>query len=104
MKIAYRVTFYYEKAWRARETALEDVYGCPEESYVLLPLYFYMLETRNPRTFTRIQKDKYNRYGLQFYLVYIFALFRTIWFTFLKYFRCLVYVFVLFKIIWFTSM
>ena len=75
MKIDYEVTIGYEKAWRARKVAFEDVRGCLEESYALLPSYFHMLESTNPGIFTRIKNDKYNRYGLYFYLVYNFSLF-----------------------------
>ena len=50
----------YEKAWRAREFALESIRGSPEESYHLLPLWSHMLEQKNPGSMTRIETDSHN--------------------------------------------
>ncbi|KAK3205436.1 hypothetical protein Dsin_019482 [Dipteronia sinensis] len=36
----------YEKAWRARESAFDEIRGSPEESYAQLPSYCYMLEKK----------------------------------------------------------
>ncbi|KAK1571076.1 hypothetical protein Q3G72_011620 [Acer saccharum] len=47
----------YEKAWRARESAFDEVRGSPEESYAQLPSYCYMLEKNNPGTATKIEVD-----------------------------------------------
>ena len=51
----YGVRISYEKAWRARESALNSLRGTPEESFRLLPLWCSMLEKNNPETLTRIE-------------------------------------------------
>ncbi|RVW93844.1 hypothetical protein CK203_028199 [Vitis vinifera] len=44
----YGVQISYDKAWRAREFALNSIRGSSEESYGALPSYCYMLEQKNP--------------------------------------------------------
>ena len=56
-KLKYGVDISYDKAWRAREHALNSVRGTAEESFSRLPLYFAMLESKNPGTVTRIATD-----------------------------------------------
>ena len=56
-RVQYAVTISYDKAWRAREFALQSVRGTAEESFKLLPSYFAMLEARNPGTVTHIETD-----------------------------------------------
>ena len=40
MKDDYGVLVNYNKAWRVRERALEDVKGSPDKSYEKLPYFF----------------------------------------------------------------
>ena len=58
----YRVCISYKKAWRARAFVITIARGTTEESYEQLPIYFYMLEQKNPRTITKIEKDDQNKY------------------------------------------
>ena len=53
----YGVQISYDKAWRAREFALNSIRGSPEESYGVLPSYCYMLEQKNPGTIADIVTD-----------------------------------------------
>ncbi|KAA0067592.1 protein FAR-RED ELONGATED HYPOCOTYL 3-like [Cucumis melo var. makuwa] len=38
----------YQKAWRAREAALDDICGSLEDSYKMLPQFAYILDLNNP--------------------------------------------------------
>ncbi|RVX02362.1 hypothetical protein CK203_028369 [Vitis vinifera] len=60
----YGVQISYDKAWRAREFALNSIRGSPQESYDALPSYCYMLEQKNPRTITDIVTDVDNQFKL----------------------------------------
>ena len=52
----------YYKAWRGRRHAYSRIRGSLEESFYMLPSYFYMLEIANPRTVTRIEVDGESRF------------------------------------------
>ncbi|XP_062112499.1 uncharacterized protein LOC133823664 [Humulus lupulus] len=62
MRDEHGVGVTYNKAWRAKTLAANDVRGSNEESYALLPSYLYMLQLANPGTITRVCKDEENRY------------------------------------------
>ncbi|XP_062103454.1 uncharacterized protein LOC133814523 [Humulus lupulus] len=66
MRDEHGVGVTYNKAWRAKELAVDDVRGSNEESYALLPSYLYMLKLANPRTITRVYKDEENRFKYMF--------------------------------------
>ncbi|XP_062114150.1 protein FAR1-RELATED SEQUENCE 3-like [Humulus lupulus] len=66
MKVDYGVGVTYNKAWRVKELAVDDVRGSNEESYALLPSYLHMLKLANPGTITRIEKDEENRFKYMF--------------------------------------
>ncbi|KAL5542974.1 hypothetical protein UlMin_010684 [Ulmus minor] len=66
MQQKYGVTISYEKAWRARKMALDDLTGAPEDSYTHLPSFCYMLESKNPGTVTNIETDDHNRFKYLF--------------------------------------
>ena len=55
----------YEKAWRSRVEALDDIRGSSEDSFRLLPRYLHALENQNPGTITRIEKDEHDRYVIK---------------------------------------
>ena len=57
IKLNYGVEISYDKAWRAREHALNSIRGTAEQSFSQLPSYFAMLEAKNPGTVTRIATD-----------------------------------------------
>ena len=57
IKLKYGVDISYDKAWRAREHALNSIRGTAEQSFSQLPSYFAMLEAMNPRSVTRIATD-----------------------------------------------
>ncbi|XP_004306199.1 PREDICTED: uncharacterized protein LOC101293420 [Fragaria vesca subsp. vesca] len=56
------VNMGYNKAWRAREAALEIARGSPEESFAQLRAYCAMLERRNQDTITHIENDDHNHF------------------------------------------
>ncbi|KAL5545807.1 hypothetical protein UlMin_005494 [Ulmus minor] len=62
VKQKFGVNMSYEKAWRARVEALDDIRGSFEDSFRLLPRYLHALENQNPGTITRIEKDEHDRY------------------------------------------
>ncbi|KAL6347010.1 hypothetical protein AAG906_012261 [Vitis piasezkii] len=62
----YGVQISYDKAWRAREFALNSIRGSPEESYGALPSYCYMLEQKNPGMIIDIITDVDNQFKYLF--------------------------------------
>ncbi|XP_062104416.1 uncharacterized protein LOC133815615 [Humulus lupulus] len=66
MRDEHGVGVTYNKAWRAKTLAADDVRGSNEESYALLPSYLYMLQLANPGTITRVCKDEENRFKYMF--------------------------------------
>ncbi|RVW77004.1 hypothetical protein CK203_036885 [Vitis vinifera] len=58
----YDIQISYDKAWRAKELALGSIRGSPEESYITLPSYCYVLEQKNPGTITDIVTDCDNQF------------------------------------------
>ncbi|XP_062100879.1 uncharacterized protein LOC133806807 [Humulus lupulus] len=66
MRDEYGVGVTYNKAWRAKELAVDDVKGSNEESYALLPSYLHMLKLANSGTITRVDKDEENMFKYMF--------------------------------------
>ena len=66
MKDDYGVTISYEKAWRAREYALDMIRGTPEESYENVLSYLYMVKNKNPGSVTHLGTDSNNRFQYLF--------------------------------------
>ena len=66
-ELGIRIT--YDKAWRARESALNSIRGTPEESFKMLPLWCSMLETKNPGTITCIETTDDNCF-LYFFMAF----------------------------------
>ncbi|XP_038719834.1 uncharacterized protein LOC120012484 [Tripterygium wilfordii] len=62
MRREYGVNITYDKAWRARECALDSFHGSPEESFAYLPHYYAVLEINNPGTVTHIESDDENKF------------------------------------------
>ena len=50
----------YYKAWKGRECTLNSVRGTFEESYTLLPVYSYQIESMDPGTMTCIKTCEFN--------------------------------------------
>ncbi|XP_022158743.1 PKS-NRPS hybrid synthetase CHGG_01239-like [Momordica charantia] len=65
MRKNYGVNIQYEKAWRAREVALDLLMGSPKKSYTLLRKYGEALKSVNPgTTFNfKLEDDKYFQYA-----------------------------------------
>ncbi|KAK2658927.1 hypothetical protein Ddye_005460 [Dipteronia dyeriana] len=61
------VQLLYTKAWRAKEHAKTILYGKPEDSYQLLPVYFHLLKVTNPRSLTAIHTDLNNNFLYAFF-------------------------------------
>ena len=53
--IKYGIDISYNKAWRTKEKATEQVLGKASESYKQLPAFLYMLRKTNPGTFTALK-------------------------------------------------
>ncbi|KAM6554058.1 hypothetical protein CsatB_014820 [Cannabis sativa] len=66
----FGVSMSYQKAWRAREKALELARGRQDESYQQLPKYLHMLKVENPGTIAQLETDKKDRFK---YLYLAFA-------------------------------
>ncbi|KAM3304759.1 hypothetical protein P3S67_011625 [Capsicum chacoense] len=62
MRNLYKIRMTYEKAYRAKEKALELVRGSFRESYAKLPAYLYMVNTINPGSFRRLHKTEDNHF------------------------------------------
>jgi hypothetical protein len=62
VRVQLGVNMGYNKAWRARESALEIARGSPEESFAILPSYCSMLESTNHGTITHIETDSENHF------------------------------------------
>lgn len=62
----YGVSMGYQKAWRAREKALELARGRQDDSYQQLPMYLHMLKVSNPGTITHLETDTKNRFKYLF--------------------------------------
>ena len=58
IKAKYGIKINYQKAWRAKEKAAEQVLGNASESYRALPSYLYMLKKTNPGTFTKLKTSE----------------------------------------------
>ncbi|KAM6558965.1 hypothetical protein CsatA_028204 [Cannabis sativa] len=54
----FGVSMSYQKAWRAREKALELARGRQDESYQQLPKYLHMLKVVTPGTIAQLKTDK----------------------------------------------
>ncbi|WRX13164.1 Transposase [Theobroma cacao] len=62
MRVQWGLECLYGKAWQAKEYAKRLVFGPPEESFQLLPSYFYMLEQENPSTVTTVATNEEERF------------------------------------------
>ncbi|EOY19010.1 Uncharacterized protein TCM_043606 [Theobroma cacao] len=67
MRVQWGLECLYGKAWQVKEYAEKLVFGSPEESFQLLPSYFYMLEQENPGTVTAVATDKEERFKYCFW-------------------------------------
>ncbi|XP_062113898.1 uncharacterized protein LOC133824895 [Humulus lupulus] len=66
MKDEYGVSISYEKAWRARECALDMIRGAPEESYENILSYLYTLKNKNLGSVTHLGTDNDNHFKYLF--------------------------------------
>ncbi|KAK3230056.1 hypothetical protein Dsin_001937 [Dipteronia sinensis] len=66
MKDKHGINLTYNKAYRSKDRALHSVFGDPWESFKTLPSYFHMLEKSNPRTKTKNENDRKNRFKYGF--------------------------------------
>jgi hypothetical protein len=60
----------YNKAWRAKESALSQMLGDPAESYALLSKYSHMLECANPGSVTKLITDSDNHFKYFFLMLH----------------------------------
>ncbi|XP_021293380.1 uncharacterized protein LOC110423491 [Herrania umbratica] len=67
MRVQWGLECLYGKAWQAKEYAKMLVFGPPEESFQLLPSYFYMLEKENPDTVIAVTTDEAKRFKYCFW-------------------------------------
>ncbi|XP_075091970.1 uncharacterized protein LOC142172096 [Nicotiana tabacum] len=61
MKIAHGIDVGYGKAWRAIQKGISLLRGTTEENYDQLSSYLYMMEQKNPGSYTTIKRDAENR-------------------------------------------
>ncbi|KAK2658367.1 hypothetical protein Ddye_004900 [Dipteronia dyeriana] len=62
MREQHGIHLLYNKTYRSKEHALNQVFGGPWESLQRLPSYFYVLEQGNPGIVTKIKIDSENRF------------------------------------------
>ncbi|KAA0058851.1 protein FAR-RED ELONGATED HYPOCOTYL 3-like [Cucumis melo var. makuwa] len=62
IRAEHDLSISYQKAWRAREVALDDNHGSPEESYKMLPRFAYILELNNPGSVVEYKVDVDGRF------------------------------------------
>ncbi|EOX96528.1 Uncharacterized protein TCM_005764 [Theobroma cacao] len=62
MRVQWGLECLYGKAWQVKEYAKRLVFGPPEESFQLLPSYFYMLEQENPGIVTAVATNEEKRF------------------------------------------
>ncbi|WRX12261.1 zinc finger protein [Theobroma cacao] len=67
MRVQWGFECLYGKAWQAKEYAERLVFGPSEESFQLLPSYFYMLEQENPSTVTTVATNEEERFKYYFW-------------------------------------
>ncbi|EOX94723.1 Uncharacterized protein TCM_004334 [Theobroma cacao] len=67
MRVQWGLECLYGKAWQAKEYAKRLIFGPPEESFQLLPSYFYILEQENPDTVTVVATDEAQRFKYCFW-------------------------------------
>ncbi|KAL3624447.1 hypothetical protein CASFOL_031115 [Castilleja foliolosa] len=64
VKKTLHIDINYQKAWKAKEKAINSVMGTPNESFAKLPAYLHRLKEVNPGTITHIEsaEDGHFRY------------------------------------------
>ncbi|XP_044510149.1 uncharacterized protein LOC123228755 [Mangifera indica] len=62
----YRIDISYAQAWRAKNWALNEIRGSPEESFRLLSTFCHNLEQQNPGSITQIDTDGDHRFYFVF--------------------------------------
>nr|XP_016481302.1 PREDICTED: protein FAR1-RELATED SEQUENCE 2-like [Nicotiana tabacum] len=61
MKRAHGIDVGYGKAWHAIQKGLSLLRGTTEQNYEQMASYLYMIEQKNPGSYTNIQRDAENR-------------------------------------------
>ena len=67
MRTEVGVNISYRKAWRAKECAIQSLYGTDDESYASLAKYKYMLEQKNPGSLIDLKTDRH-KYFMYFFV------------------------------------
>ncbi|KAA0057223.1 protein FAR-RED ELONGATED HYPOCOTYL 3-like [Cucumis melo var. makuwa] len=62
IRVEHGLSICYQKAWRAREAALDDICGSLEDSYNMLPRFAYILELNNPGSVIKYKVDVDGRF------------------------------------------
>ncbi|KAA0065926.1 protein FAR-RED ELONGATED HYPOCOTYL 3-like [Cucumis melo var. makuwa] len=62
IRAEHGLSISYQKAWRAREVALDDIHGSPEDSYKMIPQFSYILKLNNPGTVVEYKVDLDGRF------------------------------------------
>ncbi|XP_019250877.1 PREDICTED: uncharacterized protein LOC109229777 [Nicotiana attenuata] len=68
MKRSHGVDVAYGKAWHAIQKGLSLLRGTTEQNYEQLASYLYMIEQKNPGSYTNIQRDSDNRFVYIFFI------------------------------------
>ncbi|PWA60179.1 transposase, MuDR, MULE transposase domain protein [Artemisia annua] len=64
--IDWKIDISYHRAWTGKNYALKLLHGSHEESFAVLPKYFYNLKMANPGTVTHIDTDSEGRFKMCF--------------------------------------
>uniref|UniRef100_A0A9I9EKN5 Protein FAR-RED ELONGATED HYPOCOTYL 3-like n=1 Tax=Cucumis melo TaxID=3656 RepID=A0A9I9EKN5_CUCME len=62
IRVKHGLSISYQKAWRAREPALDDIRGSLEDSYKMLPRFAYILKLNNPNSVVEYKVDADGRF------------------------------------------
>ncbi|XP_019227559.1 PREDICTED: uncharacterized protein LOC109208859 [Nicotiana attenuata] len=68
MKRAHGIYIGYVKAWHAIQKGISLLRGTTEQNYKQLPSYLYMIEQKNPGSYTNIQRDAENKFVYIFFM------------------------------------
>ncbi|XP_050944061.1 uncharacterized protein LOC127150397 [Cucumis melo] len=72
IRVEHGLSISYQKTWRAREAALDDIRGSPKNSYKMLPRFAYILELNNPGSVIEYKVDVDGRF-LYFFMIFPLA-------------------------------
>ncbi|KAA0033232.1 protein FAR-RED ELONGATED HYPOCOTYL 3-like [Cucumis melo var. makuwa] len=62
IRAEHGLSIFYQIAWRAREAALDEIHGSPEDSYKMIPQFVYILKLNKPCSVVEYKVDADGRF------------------------------------------